>query len=84
MLFYNSVGPNPKVVRMFMAERGISGIPTETIDLRGGENRREPFLSKNPSGQWSQTACEGDLKALPRHSAQCFHVNARGHRYGGN
>jgi hypothetical protein len=23
MRFYNSVGPNPRVVRMFMAERGI-------------------------------------------------------------
>ena len=51
MLLYDSIGPNPKVVRMFMAERGISGIPTETIDIRAGENRREPFLSKNPSGQ---------------------------------
>jgi glutathione S-transferase len=51
MLFYDSIGPNPKVVRVFMAERGISGIPTETIDLRGGENRKEPFLSKNPAGQ---------------------------------
>jgi glutathione S-transferase len=50
MLFYDSIGPNPKVVRMFMAERGISGIPSETIDLRSGENRREPFLSKNPTG----------------------------------
>ena len=48
MLFYDSIGPNPKVVRMFMAERGISGIPTETIDLRGGENRKEPFLSRIP------------------------------------
>jgi glutathione S-transferase len=51
MLLYDSIGPNPKVVRMFMAERGISGIPTETIDLMAGENRREPFLSKNPIGQ---------------------------------
>ncbi len=51
MLFYDSVGPNPKVVRMFMAERGISGIPTETIDIRAGDCRKEPFLSKNPSGQ---------------------------------
>lgn len=51
MLFYDSIGPNPKVVRMFMAERGNSNIPTETIDLRGGENRREPYLSRNPSGQ---------------------------------
>jgi glutathione S-transferase len=51
MLFYDSIGPNPKVVRMFMAERGITGIPSETIDIRAGDNRREPFLSKNPSGQ---------------------------------
>jgi glutathione S-transferase len=51
MLLYDSIGPNPKVVRMFMAERGISGIPSETIDIRAGDNRREPFLSKNPSGQ---------------------------------
>ena len=51
MLFYDSIGPNPKVVRMFMAERGVSGIPSETIDLRAGDNRREPFLAKNPAGQ---------------------------------
>ena len=50
MLFYDSIGPNPKVVRMFMAERGITGIPSETLDLRSGENRREPFLSRNPAG----------------------------------
>jgi glutathione S-transferase len=51
MLFYNSVGPNPKVVRVFMAERGISGIPAETVDIRAGANRQEAFLSRNPSGQ---------------------------------
>jgi glutathione S-transferase len=50
MLFYDSVGPNPRVVRMFAAEKGID-LPKTTIDLRGGENRREPYLSKNPAGQ---------------------------------
>jgi glutathione S-transferase len=50
MKFYNSVGPNPRVVRMFMAERGIE-IPREEVDLRGGENRREPYLSTSPLGQ---------------------------------
>jgi glutathione S-transferase len=50
MLYYDSIGPNPKVVRMFMAERGVTGIPTETIDIRAGDNRQEPFLSKNPTG----------------------------------
>ena len=28
-----------------------SSCPKVEIDLRGGENRREPFLTKNPSGQ---------------------------------
>lgn len=51
MLFYDSVGPNPKVVRMFMAERGIGDIPKQTVDLRGGENRQPAFLAKNPAGQ---------------------------------
>src|SRR4051812_8048981 len=50
MLFYNSVGPTPRVVRMFMAERGIE-VPRTEIDLRGGENRRPPYLAKNPAGQ---------------------------------
>ena len=50
MRLYNSIGPNPRVVRMFMAERGID-LPKTEIDLRGGENRREPFLHKNPAGQ---------------------------------
>ena len=27
MRLLDSVGPNPKVVRMFIAERGIAGIP---------------------------------------------------------
>jgi glutathione S-transferase len=35
---------------MFMAERSID-IPRVEVDLRGGENRREPYLAKNPSGQ---------------------------------
>jgi len=50
MLLYNSIGPNPKVVRMFMAERGIE-LPRQEVDLRGGENRREPYLGRNPAGQ---------------------------------
>jgi glutathione S-transferase len=50
MRFFNSIGPNPKVVRMFMKEKGIE-LATIEVDLRGGENRREPYLSKNPAGQ---------------------------------
>src|SRR3546814_13160020 len=42
MKFYTSVGPNPRVVALFMAEKGIS-IPEVVVDLRGGENRRAPY-----------------------------------------
>ncbi|MBS0560453.1 MAG: glutathione S-transferase family protein [Proteobacteria bacterium] len=50
MKLYTSVGPNPRVVRMFMAERGIE-LPKVEVDIRGGENRQPAYLSKNPAGQ---------------------------------
>lgn len=50
MKFYDSVGPNPQVVRVFMAERGIE-IPKVTVDLRGGENRQPAYMAKNAMGQ---------------------------------
>ena len=39
MQFNDSVGPNPRIVRMFAAERGVA-LPSVTVDLRGGENRQ--------------------------------------------
>jgi glutathione S-transferase len=45
MKFYDSVGPNPRMVRMFMAEKGID-IPKEKVDLVAGENRQPE--EKNP------------------------------------
>jgi glutathione S-transferase len=50
MKLYNSMGPNPHVVRMFLAEKGLS-IPLEQVDLMKGENRQPPHLSRNPAGQ---------------------------------
>ena len=50
MKFYNSIGPNPRVVKMFMHEKGIE-LPFVEVDLMQGENRKEPFLAKNPAGQ---------------------------------
>ena len=50
MKLYNSIGPNPRVVNMFLAEKGVD-VERVTVDLRAGENRQAPYLSKNPSGQ---------------------------------
>jgi glutathione S-transferase len=50
MQLYNSFGPNPRAMRMFLAEKGIN-IPTKDIDLLKGENRQGPYLDRNPGGQ---------------------------------
>ena len=50
MKLYVSMGPNPRVVKMFLAEKGVD-LPLETIDLMGGENRQPPWVAKNPAGQ---------------------------------
>ena len=50
MKLYNSVGPNPHVVRMFIQELGIE-LETIEVDLMTGENRKETHLARNPSGQ---------------------------------
>ena len=50
MKLYNSIGPNPRVVRMFMAEKGIT-IPSQDVNLMAGENRQAEHLKRNPHGQ---------------------------------
>jgi glutathione S-transferase len=43
------LAPNPRRVRIFLAEKGIS-VPLEEIDIFKGVNRQPPFLAKNPLG----------------------------------
>jgi glutathione S-transferase len=50
MKLINSVGPNPHVVRMFAAERGIK-LEMENLDIMAGQNRQSDYLKKNPAGQ---------------------------------
>ena len=48
-LYNHSQAPNPRRVRIFLAEKGAS-LPMEEIDLMAGKNRTPEFLAKNPSG----------------------------------
>ena len=50
MKLYNSIGPNPHVVRMFIHELGLK-LETVDVDLMAGENRQVDHLTRNPSGQ---------------------------------
>ena len=50
MLMYDSLGPNPRALRMFLAEKGLT-IPTKPLDVMGAENRKPPYTDRNPGGQ---------------------------------
>ena len=50
MQLYDSFGPNPRAMRMFLAEKGIT-IPIKNVDLMGAENRKPPYTDRNPGGQ---------------------------------
>jgi len=50
MQLYDSFGPNPRAMRIFLAEKGIK-IPTKTVDIMKAENRQEPYTERNPGGQ---------------------------------
>ncbi|HEY6979801.1 glutathione S-transferase family protein [Reyranella sp.] len=73
MKFYNSLGPNPRMVRMFMAEKRFT-VPKVDVDLRGGENRREPYLKINPSGQLPALELD-DGTVLAEITAICEYVD---------
>lgn len=50
MQLYDGFGPNPRAMRMFLAEKGIT-IPTKNVDLMAAENRKAPYTDRNPGGQ---------------------------------
>ena len=50
MQIYGSFGPNPRALRMFLAEKNMT-IPMTELNLMAGENRRPPYTDKNPGGQ---------------------------------
>jgi glutathione S-transferase len=50
MKLYDSLGPNPRALRMYLHEKGLA-IPSIPVDLLGAENRRPPYTERNPGGQ---------------------------------
>ena len=49
MKFYTSIGPNPRVVTLFIAERDAAPEVVK-VDLRNAENRSAAYVAKNPAG----------------------------------
>lgn len=50
MKLYQSIGPNPRVVLMFLEEKGAV-IDRAFVDIMAGENRQPAFTALNPFGQ---------------------------------
>lgn len=51
MLLYDlKAGTNPRRVRIFLAEKGIT-VPKIEVDMMAGENRKPGYLAKNPLGR---------------------------------
>src|SRR5262245_28995958 len=58
MKLYDGLGPNPRLVRMFLAEKKLD-VPSEFVDLLAGANRREPYTQRNPFGQLPSLELDG-------------------------
>ncbi len=48
-LYDSTTAPNPRRVRIFLAEKGIA-VPIVQVDISKAENRSADFLEKNPLG----------------------------------
>lgn len=44
-----ALAPNPKKLRVYLAEKGLQ-VPIEAVDIMSGQNRTPEFLAKNPLG----------------------------------
>jgi glutathione S-transferase len=76
MKLYKSIGPNPRVVRMFLAEKGVTLDEVE-VDLRGGENRQAPYnTTVNPAGQTPALQLD-DGSCLTEITAICEYLEER-------
>jgi glutathione S-transferase len=76
MKLHTSIGPNPRVVKMFLAEKGLE-IPFVKVDLMAGENRQAPYVSSvNPAGQTPALELD-DGSCLTEITAICEYVEER-------
>ena len=50
MKLFTSIGPNPRIVTIAIAELG-SDVELVQVDLMAGENRQAEHLARNPAGQ---------------------------------
>jgi glutathione S-transferase len=70
-LYDATAAPNPRRVRVFLAEKGIE-VPLVQVDMGKGEHKRPEFLKKHPSGkipvlELDDGTCIGESVAICRY-----------------
>lgn len=75
MRLFQSVGPNPRVATMFIAEKGVT-IERVMVDIMKGENRKRDYLARNPAGG-SPCLELDDGSVLPESLAICEYLEER-------
>ncbi len=76
MLFYDSAtpAPNPRRVRIFLAEKGVR-VPMAHVSIPKGEHKGDAFLAVNPLGQTPALALD-DQSVLTESVAICRYFEA--------
>ena len=76
MKLLNSMGPNPRIVRMFLLEKNID-IPFEEVDILAAQNRDAAYLEQNPAGQLPSLvlddgSCIAETVAICEYLEDCY------------
>ncbi|MFN3475338.1 MAG: glutathione S-transferase family protein [Blastomonas sp.] len=75
MKLYQSIGPNPRVVLMFLEEKGAT-IDRTFVDIMAGDNRAPEFLKLNPFGQLPLLEMD-DGTCLSESTAICGYIEEK-------
>lgn len=80
MKLYNSIGPNPRLVRLFSAEKGVP-LSLVEVDIITGENRQSAYLAINPTGTTPVLELDNGLRiaettAICEYLEECFPLPA--------
>lgn len=76
-IYEMKIAPNPRRVRIFLAEKGITDIEYIQLDLQKGENLTPEFKQKNPFGkvpvlELEDGQCINETVAICRYFEECF------------
>jgi glutathione S-transferase len=72
-LYVSSYAPNPRRVAMFIAEKGIAGIESISVDLAANEHKSDAYRAKNPMARTPALEL-GDGRVLAESRAICTYL----------